>query len=106
MQRAAKAAAPAAAAETRRYIDVTCTDGQVEKVQRWWCEEPEAVTQDQRTALRTKPKINREPSAISTPFKMLLARLPPDYLNGMVTFFNQRLGDKELNTRPTTKGEI
>eukprot|EP00965_Chrysotila_dentata_P255155 6212119-Pleurochrysis_carterae.AAC.2 len=106
MDRAAAEAAAAGPPPERRFVDVKYMHGQSERLQRWYYEEPESVATDERTAARNKPKINREPKAINTAFKMLLACLPPDYLNGMVAFFNQRLSDTDKNTRLTTKGEV
>eukprot|EP00965_Chrysotila_dentata_P210475 6185902-Pleurochrysis_carterae.AAC.1 len=68
---------------------------------------PEDVKKHQRTAERAKPKLTKMLEAVHTPLKMLLACLPPGYLNGVVTFYNQRLADVDKYTCPaTTKGEI
>eukprot|EP00965_Chrysotila_dentata_P253151 6211089-Pleurochrysis_carterae.AAC.7 len=104
MERTAQAAP--AAVDERRYVYVKYVDEQNERVQRWYYEELESVATDQQTAEREKPKINREPEHINTHYKMLLACLPPDYLSGLLVFFNQRLANVDKNMRPTSKGEV
>eukprot|EP00965_Chrysotila_dentata_P093543 3090608-Pleurochrysis_carterae.AAC.1 len=77
MERTAEVAAPCP--NTRRLVDIAYVEGQREKLQRWYYEHPLAVATEQRTAERTRPKINKQTRAIHTPFKMLIACGPPDY---------------------------
>ena len=102
------ARAEAAAAATKRTIDVPYLEGALPKVQTWTVEpDPEAIVVDARTAPRFRATLNRRTEDVNTPYKMWRnAMLPPKLVDNMMAAFNLRLDGKSRRTRQTSKGEV
>ena len=98
----------AEAAVEKKTIDVPYMDGAVSKVQTWVIEpNPEAVTEDARTAPKFRATLNRPMEDVNTPYKMWRnAMLPPQLVENTVAAFNLRLDGKTRRTRKTTTGEV
>ena len=96
------------AAAPKRTIEVTYTDGALEKVQTWTVEpNPEAVTIDARTAPRFRASLNRRKADVDTPYKMWRnAMLPPKIVDNTVAAFNLRLDGRWRRTRKTSTSEV
>ena len=91
----------------RRYVDIKYEEGSVMKEQRWYYEKPEAIKKDAGPEKRPA-SINRQASAVDTPWKMIInAAMPPRLVKGLLHFFNERLDDSDTDHRQTTLyGEV
>ena len=98
---AAHAAAPAAAAAERRFVDIKYNEGgRTDLTQKWYYETPEAISVDQRQDERQRPTIKgRDKSDYNTAYGMWAnVCLPMNYIKAMfdVTgYLNERLNGRD-----------